>query len=147
MQTHLNIVCTAFIKIEITDFKWPGLLSMCTEMCYCKIFCISYKDHVSNKVACAKIQQAIRSHEDILTIVKEMQTEVVWTCLPFIRSGPKPFCKAQWKGEEDKADRRRCEKTTSGYGQKWKLTCPRRQWKNGQNWFWSHLWCQNAPLS
>ena len=27
---------------------------------------------------------------------------------------PKPFCTAQWKGEEDKADRRRGGKTTSG---------------------------------
>ena len=63
--------------------------------CYRKILNISYKDNVTNEEVCAKIQQAIRSHEDILTIVKEMQTEVVWTCLPFIRSGPKPFCKAQ----------------------------------------------------
>ena len=30
---------------------------------------------------------------------------------------PKPSCKAQWKGEEDKADRGRCGKTTSGNGQ------------------------------
>ena len=37
--------------------------------CYCKILCISYKDHVSNKEVRAKIQQAIRPHED-LTIVK-----------------------------------------------------------------------------
>ena len=30
---------------------------------------------------------------------------------------PKPSCKAQWRGEEDKADRRRGVKTTSGNGQ------------------------------
>ena len=31
---------------------------------------ISYKDHVTNEVVRAKIQQAIGPHEDILTIVK-----------------------------------------------------------------------------
>ena len=38
--------------------------------CYCKILHISYKDHVINKEVCAKSQQAIRPHEDLLTIAK-----------------------------------------------------------------------------
>ena len=38
--------------------------------CYCKILHISQKDHVTNKEVCAKIQQAIGPHEDLLTIVK-----------------------------------------------------------------------------
>ena len=38
---------------------------------------------------------------------KETQTAVVWSCLPLTPGRPKPSCKAQWKGEEDKADRRR----------------------------------------
>ena len=38
--------------------------------CYCKILHISYKDHVTNEEVCAKIQQAIGPHEDLLTIVK-----------------------------------------------------------------------------
>ena len=38
--------------------------------CYCKILCISYKDHVTNKEVRAKIQQAIGPHEDLLTMVK-----------------------------------------------------------------------------
>ena len=37
--------------------------------CYCKILHISYKDHVTQEVH-AKIQQAIGSHEDLMTIVK-----------------------------------------------------------------------------
>ena len=37
--------------------------------CYHKMLCISNKDHVTNEEVCAKIQQAIRLHED-LTIVK-----------------------------------------------------------------------------
>ena len=38
--------------------------------CYRKILRISHKDHVTNKEVCAKIQQAIGPHEDLLTIVK-----------------------------------------------------------------------------
>ena len=38
--------------------------------CYHKILSTSYKDYVTNKEVCAKIQQAIRPHEDFLTIVK-----------------------------------------------------------------------------
>ena len=38
--------------------------------CYCKRLHISYKDHVTNEEVCAKIQQAIGPHEDLLTIVK-----------------------------------------------------------------------------
>ena len=38
--------------------------------CYHKILCISYKDHVTSEEGCAKIQQAIGPHEDLLTIVK-----------------------------------------------------------------------------
>ena len=43
--------------------------------CYCKILCISYKDHVSNEEARAKIQQAIRPHEDLLTTVKRCRLQ------------------------------------------------------------------------
>ena len=53
---------------------------------YRKILHISYKDHVTNEDVRAKIQQVIRPHEDVLTICKETQTAVVWSCLPFIRS-------------------------------------------------------------
>ena len=36
--------------------------------CFCKIPCISYKDHITSEEVRAKIQQAIRPHEDPLTI-------------------------------------------------------------------------------
>ena len=38
--------------------------------CYRKILPISYKDYVTNEEVCAKIQQAIEPHEDLLIIVK-----------------------------------------------------------------------------
>ena len=43
--------------------------------CYRKILCISYKAHVTNKEACAKIKQAIGPHEDLLTIVKRRKLQ------------------------------------------------------------------------
>ena len=55
--------------------------------CCRKILRISYKDHVSNEEVRAKIQQAIGPNEDSPDHRKETQTEVVWTCLPFFRSG------------------------------------------------------------
>ena len=63
---------------------------------------------------------------------------------------PKPSCKVQLKGGEDKADRRRGGKTTSGNGQAWSSQNPRGQWrtdKNGGNWLRSHLLCPNDPRS
>ena len=36
---------------------------------------VSYKDHVTNEEVCAKIQQAIGPHEDLLTIVKRRKLQ------------------------------------------------------------------------
>ncbi|WP_419623994.1 hypothetical protein, partial [Thiolapillus sp.] len=43
--------------------------------CYRKILHISYKDHVTNEEVCAKIQQAIGPHEDLLMIVKRCKLQ------------------------------------------------------------------------
>ena len=45
------------------------------KRCYLKILCISYKDHVTNKEVCAKIQQAIRPHKDLLTLIKRCKLQ------------------------------------------------------------------------
>ena len=61
---------------------------------------------------------------------------------------PKPSCKAQRKGEEDRADKGKCGKTTSGNGQAWSSASPRGQWrtgKKGENWLQNHLRCPNDP--
>ena len=44
--------------------------------CYRKILRISYKDHVTNEEVCAKIQQAIGRHKDLLTIVKRRKLQL-----------------------------------------------------------------------
>ena len=68
--------------------------------CYRKILPILYKDHVTNKEIRAEIQQAIGPHEDLLTMVKRRKTAVVWTCLPFIRSGQNHLTRHSEKGKE-----------------------------------------------
>ena len=40
-----------------------------------KILCISSKDHVTSEEICAKIQQAIGPHEDLMTIVKRCRLQ------------------------------------------------------------------------
>ena len=57
---------------------------------------------------------------------------------------PKPSCKAQWKGEEDKADRGRGGKTTSGNGQAWSSPSPRGQWKTDK---WRKLVAKSSVVS
>ena len=43
--------------------------------CYHKILRISYKNQVINEEVCAKIQQAIRPHKDLLTTVKRRKLQ------------------------------------------------------------------------
>ena len=81
---------------------------------------------------------------------KETQTTVVWSCFPFIRSGQNHLARHSVRGEEDKADRGRGGKTTSGNGPALSSPSPGGQWrtgKNGGNWLRNHLWCPNDPHS
>ncbi|WP_419585707.1 hypothetical protein, partial [Thiolapillus sp.] len=115
--------------------------------CYRKILHISYKDHVTNEEVRAKIQQAIGPHEDHLTIVKRRKLQ--WYGHVSRSSGlAKTILQGTVKGEEDKADKGRGGKTTSGNGQAWSSASPRGQWrtgKNGESWLQNHLWCPNDP--
>ena len=51
------------------------------------------------KEVCAKIQQAIGPHEDLLTI-QLTQTAVVWLCFPFIRSGQNHLARHSERGKK-----------------------------------------------
>ena len=70
------------------------------KRCYRKIRRISHKDHATNEEVCAKIQQAIGPHEDLLINVKKTQTAAVWTCLPFIRSGQNHLARRSERGKK-----------------------------------------------
>ena len=113
---------------------------------YRKILRILYNDHVTNKEVHAKIRQAIGPREDLLTIVKRRRLQ--WYGHVFCLSGlAKTILKGTWKGEEEKADRGRDGKTTSGNGQAWSSPSPkgqRRTGKNRGNWLRNHLWCPNG---
>ena len=104
--------------------------------CYRKILHISYKNHVTNEEVRAKIQQAIGPHEDPQTIVKRRKLQ--WYGHVSLSSGlAKTILQGTVKRGEDKADRGRGGKTTSGNGQAWSLASPRgqrRTGKNGENW-------------
>ena len=64
---------------------------------------------------------------------KETQTAVVWSCFPFIRSDKNDLARHSQRGEEDKTNRGRGGKTTSGNGQAWSSPSPRAQWRTGKN--------------
>ena len=71
--------------------------------CYRKVLHISYKDHVTNEEVCAKIQRAIRPHEDLLTIVKRRQLKW-YGHVSRSSSLAKSILQGRVKGEEDKAE-------------------------------------------
>ena len=68
------------------------------RICYRKIQCISYKDHVTNEEVRTKIKQAIGPHKD-LTIVKRHKL-VVWSCFPFIGSGQNHLARHSERGKK-----------------------------------------------
>ena len=72
------------------------------------------------------------------TLTAELQRRIQgMDMFPVHQVCPKLSWKAQWKGEEDKADRERGGKTISGNRQAWSSSSPRGQWrtrKNGENW-------------
>ena len=117
--------------------------------CYRKILHISQKDHVTDDEVRAKIQQAIRPHEDLLTIVERRKLQLYGHVSP--SSGlTKTILQGTVKGG----------RRQSRQGKRWKdnlrewtgleFSKSQRQWrtgKNGENWLQNHLWCSNNPHS
>ena len=82
-----------------------------------KIVRISYKDRVTNEEVCAKIQQAIGPHEDLVTIVKRRKLKY-YGHVSRSSGLAKTILQGTMKGgRRQKADRKRGGKTTSGNGQ------------------------------
>ena len=101
---------------------------------------ISYQDHVTNEEVRAKIQQAIRPHKDLLTMVKTRKLQ--WYGRFSRSSGlSKTILQGTVKGrrEEEKANRGRGGKTTSGNGHHIIVTGPefaksQRAVENREKW-------------
>ena len=100
--------------------------------CYRKIPRISYKDHVADEEVRATIQQAIGPGEE-LTIVKRHKLQ--WYGHVSRSSGlAETILQGTLKGDENKADRGRRGKTTSGNGQAWSSAGPRGHRRTGKKW-------------
>ena len=91
---------------------------------------ISYKDIVTNEEICAKIQQAVGPHED-LTIVKRCKLQL-YGHVSRSSGLAKTILQGTVKVEEDKIDRGRGGKTTSGNGRSWSSPSPREAVENGK---------------
>ena len=120
------------------------LFSLVHSFC-CVLQCL--KTHLVKLLCEHSYVPNIRPHKDLLTIVKSCKLK--WYGQVACSLGlAKPSCKTQWKGEEDKADRKRGRKTTLGNGQAWSSLKPRGQWRTGKkggNWLWSHPLCPKDP--
>ena len=63
-------MCSIVMSKKDRGWGWRGGVRYQEMRCYRKILRMSCKDHVINEEVCAKVQQAIGPHEDLLTIVK-----------------------------------------------------------------------------
>ena len=114
---------------------------------YRKTLLISYKDHVTNEEVRAKIQQAIGSHEDLLTIVKRRKLQ--WYGHVSRPSGlAKTILQGTVKGgRRQSRERKRWvdnirERTGMEFAKSQKAV---ETGKNGENWLQNHLWYPNDP--
>ena len=79
---------------------------------------------------------------------KEMQTAVVWSCLPFIRSGQNHLARHGERGKRTRQKRMRWEDiiqewTGLEFSKSQRAVENREKWK--KNWLQNHLWCPNDP--
>ena len=115
--------------------------------CYRKILHISYKDHVTNQEVCAKIQQAIVPHEDLLTIIKRRKLQ--WYGHVSHSSGlAKTVCQGTVKGGRRQGRQRKRWENNIRVWTGRSSASPIGQWrtgKNGEHWLQNRLWCPNAP--
>ena len=102
-------------------------------------------DHVTNEEVHAKIQQAVRPHED-LTIKKKCKLKW-YGHATHSSSLAKTILQCTVKGGWRQGRKKKMLEDSTG---EWAglefCPRPRGQWrteKNGPNWLWSHLWCPN----
>ena len=117
--------------------------------CDRKILRISYKDHVTNEEVRAKIQRAIRPHDDLLTIVKRRKLQ--WYGQVSRSSGlAKTILQGTEKGGRRQGRQRKrwednIREWTGLESAKSQRAVENRE--NGGNWLHNHLWCHNVPRS
>ena len=79
---------------------------------------------------------------------KETQTEVVWTCLLFIRSGQNHLEKHSERVKKIRQTEKEVGRQQQGVDRPRVCHVPEGsgEQKNGGNWLWSHLWCPYNSL-
>ena len=81
------------------------------------------------------LHEYIRSSRQLDHMKTSRQAAVVWSCFPFIRSGQNHLARhSTVKGEEDKADRGRGGKTTSGKWTDLEFSKSQRAVENREKW-------------
>ena len=81
---------------------------------------------------------------------KETQTAVVWSRLPFIRSGQNHLARHSERGKKTRRTKEEVGKQYQEMDRPGVRQVPEgsgEQRKNGENWFQNHLWCPNDPHS
>ena len=77
---------------------------------------------------------------------KETQTEVVWSCFPFIRFGQNHLVRHSERGEKTGQTEEEVGRQQQGMDRQGVRRVPEgsgEQGKNGENWLQNHLWCPN----
>ena len=114
--------------------------------CYHKILRISYKDHVTSEEVCAKIQQAMRLHEDLLTIMK--RHKIRWYVHVSHSSGlAKTILQGRVKGGRKQSGQKKGKKDNIKEWTGLEFAKSLRAVENREKWrkLWNKLWCPNNP--
>ena len=113
-----------------------------------KILLISYKDHVTNEGVCAKIQQAIGPHEDLLTIVKRPKLKRHGHVSRSSGLAKTIFQGTLKGGRRQRQTDKEVGRQHQGMDRPGVRKVPvdsGEQRKNGGKWLRDHLWCTNDP--
>ena len=111
--------------------RWPRRIRAMEVRCSREILRISYKDHVTNEGVCAKIQQAIGPHEDLLIIVKRRKLK--WYGHVSHSSGlAKTILQGTEKGGRRQSRQRKRWEDNIREWTAWSSPSPREQWRTGK---------------
>ena len=79
---------------------------------------------------------------------KETQTAVVWSCLPFVRSGQNPLARHSEGGKKTRQTEEEVGRQHQGMDRPGVRQVPKgsgEKEKNEENWLRNQLWCPNDP--
>ena len=114
--------------------------------CYRKIVRFSYKDHDTNEEVLCQDPACNRTTPS--DRCKEIQTALVWTSLPFIRSGQNHLARHSKRGKKTRQTEEEVGRQHQGMDRPGVRQVPEgseEQETNRGNWSRNHLWCPQRP--